>query len=471
MAKIKVVALLKSLTPDEMRLLDKFVKSPIHNKHNQVIQLFSHIRKNIHQPAEKIYSEKLFGKLFPGEQLNLKKLHHVSSYLFKTVEEFLAWNEWKHNSTAQGLELLKAYRRLNQPHFFYKAFNQTIEKQSGVDIRDSNYFHQLFELENLRFSQMRVDSKNKNFYLQELSDAQDEAFIIQKLKTACILLSNQGVTKITYDLGLIPLIQSYVENKNYLQNPTLAIYYYASKVLSNFNDNDSFHQLKELLLKYRERFHTQELYDIHIFAINYCIRRLNTGDQKFMREVFDIYQSGIYSGIFLDQGKLAPRTYSNIVMSGLRLGEYDEVEKFIYSYKGKLPEKQREGFFNYNLAHLFYEKKNYKKAMPLLLQIETYDVLHTCTSKTLLAKMYFELNESESLSNLIQSFKIFLKRKKLLGYHRELYLNFISFLIKLINANKLELLNNISEEIKNTKVLAERGWLLKQVEKKQKSYI
>ncbi|MEO1258145.1 MAG: hypothetical protein AAFZ15_05085 [Bacteroidota bacterium] len=409
----------------------------------------------------------MFGVIFPDEEIDMQKLHHISSYLFKTIEEFLAWYEWKSDQAEVDMALLKSYRRLQQPQLFFKVLEKSVKNLEQSQVKGSQYHHQLFQLENLRFSQMRTVSKNRNFGLQKLSDLQDEAFLIQILKTACLLLSSQAVSKSTYDLGLIPIVQNYCTAKNFLNNPTLAIYYYASKALSDFQDDDSFHSLKELLLEHRSRFNISELYDIHVFALNYGIRRLNMGEKHFMREIFEIYQSGIVSKIFKEKDMLAPRTYSNIVMSGLRLGEYEAVESFIYEYKKELPEQQREGLFNYNLAHLHYERKNYKDAMPLLLQIETSDELIACTSKTLLAKMYFELNENESLTNLIQSFKIYLKRKKILGYHRDLYSNFILLLNKIIhikdNKNQKEYLFN---EIKNKKVLAEKSWLLEQITNK-----
>ncbi len=103
--------------------------------------------------------------------------------------------------------------------------------------------------------------------------------------------------------------------------------------------------------------------------------------------------------------------------------------------------------------------------MPLLLQVGTYDKLHTFLAKTLLAKMYFELKEIDSLNSLLQSFKIFIKRKKELGYHREGSLNFIKFISKLINLKPEDNIEDLFKEISETKVLTEKVWLLEQVEK------
>ncbi len=84
MAKIKIIEVLKSLSSEEMRLLDKFVKSPVHNKHEQVIKLFIYLRKNINKETESYYGDKLLKKLFPEQPLEKQTLHYISSYLLQS---------------------------------------------------------------------------------------------------------------------------------------------------------------------------------------------------------------------------------------------------------------------------------------------------------------------------------------------------------------------------------------------------
>ncbi len=468
MVKIKVVELLKSLTDDEIRLLDKFVRSPIHNRHESVVLLFRYLRNALKRNPDIISAENMFEHLFPGEPFKAQKVHHISSYLLKVIEEFLAWQEWRQNEIDFHINLLESYKRLKCSSLFHQTFDKVQFKHSEITVKNEQFYKQLFHLEKVHFSQMRTESRHHDFRLQELSSAQDIAFVISKLKSACILLSNQSVTKVSYDLGLTATVQEYAEQKKLISIPTVALYYYASKALSNYQDDESFSKLKKLILTRREILNASELYDIHVFAINYGIRRLNSGDKLFMREVFDLYQSGLYAGIFLEKGMLAPRTYSNIVLSGLRLGEFDVIEHFISDYKDKLPEKQREGFFNYNLARLYYEKKDYKAAMPKLLQIETYDVLHNCAARTLLAKMYFELGETESLLSLIKSFKIFLRRKNMHNYHKDPYFNFINIIQKMIGLSDSIKIESLLNLIEDTNMLAAKDWLILQLNSLEK---
>ncbi|MEZ4959822.1 MAG: hypothetical protein R2830_08390 [Saprospiraceae bacterium] len=455
--------MLKSLSAEEIRQLDKFVRSPVHNQHNDVVALFQYIRKYLNGGQRALQKEQVYGHLYPGEPFNMQKVHYVSSYLLKVVEEFLAWRAWRNNEGNFYLYLMKSYHEHHQESLFDAATEKMQNTLANSDLQDVNFLFQTYQLELERFNYKRTQSKTNEFRLQELSDSQDIAFMAEKLRNACILLSNQSVSKTSYDIGLLDKFLPSMANHPYLEIPAISIYYFAIKTLTHQQDDHSFQKLKSLLRTHQLSFTKGELYDMYIFAINYCIRRYNSGDLEFMKEAFEIYKIGMVVEAFVQNGTITPRTYSNIVMSGLRFNEFDWVEQFIFLYKNSLPEKQREGFFNYNLARFYYEQRDYKKAMPLLLQMEYDDVLLTCSGKILQIKMYLEQKEMETLSSSLQSFKIYLKRKKMLGYHKESYINFIFLVGKIMQLKTNETMISLQKEITETKVVAEKEWLLAQL--------
>ncbi len=445
-----------------MRQLDKFVRSPIHNQHEEVIRLFQYLRRHLNGHEKGLDKEKVFANLYPRAEFNMQQLHYVSSYLIKVVEDFLAWHEWKNNQYEQGVSLLRALRNHKLDAMFDQAHQKQVEKLAGTKKQDTRSLLLDYQLEWERFNQDRLNSTKQSFRLQELSDSLDAYFLAEKLRSACILMSNQNISKSSYDMGLLPKIIEHIEESNRLNEPIIAIYFHAYRTLIDSNDIEAYKSLKSVLKNNCNPLEINELHDIYIFAINFCIRQLNSGEQDFMREVFEVYQLGLNSNVFIQNGILTPRSYSNIVMAGLKLKEYDWVGQFVEEYKPALPEKQREGFYNYNLARLYYEQRKFALAMPLLLQMEYDDVLLTSLGKVLLAKMYFEQQEFESLSSLLSSFRVYIQRKKMPGSHHESHHNFIQFLGKLMfkspNAS-----NKLKNDILDTKVVAEKEWLLAQL--------
>ncbi|MBK9013730.1 MAG: hypothetical protein IPM82_06380 [Saprospiraceae bacterium] len=466
MHKNKVIIVLKSLTPDEIRQLDKFVRSPVHNQHDDVVRFFQYVRKHLSGGERALDKERVFGHLFPGEAFDMQQIHYISSYLLKVVEEFLAWKEWKNDLTFFGLELMKSYRshRLEQSHRACLA--RTMNQHQSQQLRDSQHYLHLYQLREQAYLTARTQGRSKDFDLQQLIDAQDIAFIIEKLKNGCNVLSHEAVKKTKYKMGLLDPVIHFLNGHPFLELPSVAVYYHAYLALSDNSNENSFVQLKKILESHPTAFPLADLRDLYLFAINYCIKQLNSGNQGYLREVFEIYLAGMSIDIFIENGVLSPWTYSNFIISGIRLREFDQVESFINSYKQSLPEKEREGLFRYNYAFLYYEKKDYQKAM-LMLSTTDYgkDLLTTCAAKTLLARMYFEQNEMETLLNLLQSFRVFIGRKELLGYHKDSYGNFINTLYKLINlrAAKDPDAREVRGDLANYKVVAAKEWLLSQL--------
>lgn len=444
-----------------MRQLDKFVRSPVHNQHDEVVRLFQYLRKQLNSTGKGLDKERVFAHLYPGLAFNMQQLHYISSYLLKVVEDFLAWHEWKNNPEEQDMSLLKALRNHKLDSVFDQLHQKAFDKLPKTTRQDTHILLHSYKLEWERFSKDRLNSTKQSFRLQELSDALDIYFLAEKLRCACILLSNQIVSKSSYDMGLLPNIIQFIREKNCLDEPIVAIYYHAYRTLVDTKDIEAYKSLKAILKNNSNPLEINELNDVYIFAINFCIRQLNSGEHDFMREVFEVYQMGLYCNVFIQNGIMTPRSYSNIVMAGLKLNEFKWVGQFIEKYKASLPEKHRDGFYNYNLARFHYAQKDYAAAMPLLLQMEYDDVLLTSLGKVLLAKMYFEQQEFESLSSLLSSFKIYIQRKKMQSSHHESHLNFIHFLGKLTH-KPLGVNEKLKNEISETKIVAEKEWLLAQ---------
>ena len=231
------------------------------------------------------------------------------------------------------------------------------------------------------------------------------------------------------------------------------------------NDKDYFAELKYLLHKHNDSLSLQEGKDLHSIARNYCIKKLNKGEAKYGQELFELYQTGLSNKVLLNDDLLYPWTYKNIVAVGLKLKAFDWTETFIHHYKSFLPAKQREDTFAFNLARLFFEKNEYQQVIQLLSAMKVDELTVHLDTKVILLKTYYELEEWNVLFSLIDSFKIFLRRKKGLGYHKDNYTNIIKYVKQLNNLNHYdkEAVKKLKEQIAETHLLTEKKWLLEKV--------
>ncbi len=457
--------LFMALDFEELREISKFVRSPIFNQQEKVVALFDYIRK---RRTRGWSNENIFRKLYPNERYDVQKVHQLNSNLLQLIEQYLAWREWKNNGIQSDLDLLKAYRKKNLNKHFEKTLRNIHSKMDHSPYRNETYHQSNYQLQKEAFLYERERGRTVKFNLQELSNTQDIHFIADKLKHACTLLSHQTMVSKDYDKGLLNQVLNTVEQNPDLQNhPAVSIYYQAYCSLNNLTETSSFEMLKNLMDSHIQKFFPSEQRDIYILAINYCIRKINSNVRSYFKEVNHLYKKGLQDGVFIEHGILSRWTYNNIIISGLKMRDFDWVEQFIHSYKPYLDEKTREDSFNYNLARFHFEKKDYDTTMPLLLKTKFDDLLHNLGAKTMLAKMYFELKEWDALDNLLESFRVYINRKKDIGYHKENYMNIISFIKKLTQLQPYEKSYSITleQQILSTQSLTEKEWLIQQIHK------
>lgn len=88
-------------------------------------------------------------------------------------------------------------------------------------------------------------------------------------------------------------------------------------------------------------------------------------------------------------------------------------------------------------------------------------------AKTILLKIYFETEEYDLLDAHLEAMKNYIRRKKVIGYHRKNYQNLIRFTKKLVAFNPFdkEEIQKLRQEIEGVDILTERGWLLGRLKK------
>jgi hypothetical protein len=91
------------------------------------------------------------------------------------------------------------------------------------------------------------------------------------------------------------------------------------------------------------------------------------------------------------------------------------------------------------------------------------DIFYQLDSKTTLMKSYFELGEYLPLMSLKESFRILLRRKKVISeQNRTNYMNFLRFTMKLYRADvkDKQKVAGLKKQITESSNVADKGWLI-----------
>jgi len=305
-----------------------------------------------------------------------------------------------------------------------------------------------------------------DYDLKEFSDTLDIYYISKKLQQGCVMASHQRVVKREYDKGLLENVLSYVEKKNLMEIPIIGIYFYGYKSIVEQENEQNYQKLKRILFESEELFSKDELGELYLMAINSCIGKINKGEMSYLREAFELYRRGFENRSLLLENRITVFTFNNVVLIALRIKEYVWAENFIRDYSQYLTGDKKNTIL-YCSARLEFSKGNFDRAMSLFVQVEHTDVLLNLTAKIFLLKMYYEQEEFKVLDSLLDSMRTYIRRKKIVGYHKENYQNIIKHTKKLVRVNPFSKKDKekLKIAIEGASPLTERTWLLDQLTK------
>ncbi len=455
--------ILSALPRPALRELAKMTDSPFFNQRADVRALFQHLQKCL-ASGKPPTREKAFAAVFPNRPYDGAQLRLTLHFLTELTRQYLTWNQLEREKGQRELLLAQALRQYGLEHLA-----QNVLQNAGTDL-DKSERHGDPGVQERRF-QIRAESlrqtpggaRTQDLNLQDLSDQLEKSFVLRKLKLTCELLSHQAVFRADYNFGMLDAVLKQVHSDAQLSAaPEVSLYFHCCMALLHPTDATHFRNMKPLLLRVEEIFQPEECRDIMLLALNFCIRKLNDGDEAFAHEGLELYKNALEKGYLFEKGEISRFTFRNVVGMGLKIKAFDWVEQFIANYGERIAPAHRESMVSFNRARLEYSRRRYREAMLLLQKADYNDLLLNLAAKTLLLKIYYEADELRLLDALLDSMTIFLRRKKIIGYHKQNYQNIVRYCQKLLTLNRLDAVavQSLRQQIENEEHLTEREWFL-----------
>ncbi len=462
MYKSKLIEILRTFNKEELKSFNDFIRSPYYNKRKELHTFYDYLHQCAPQfEKEAVDRHLVFKKIAPKQEYDEKWLGYMMSYLNKLAEQFIQIKQYEKDQAFQNYNFLSALVKRNLSKFYQQ---QKIKIEQNTDIvheSSSDFFLRQYLMADvsLQFRDTQHQRKHDQS-LQSTTDYLDYFYLTTKLRNSCEMLNRKRVVAGDYELKLIDDLLIGIENSDSIQEPIIAIYLNLYQLLKAKENATNFTFLKNLVNTYSSNLQREEALKIYKLIINYCLRMIRVGKNEYVEEALELFLTGIEKEIFFESGYLSPWDYTNVIKLSLILKRYDWIESFIQEFNEKLPPDFRENALHYNLAELYYSKKELDKALEQLLHVKFSDIILHLGSREILAKIYYEKEEEEALLSLLASFSIFLKRdKKMAPNIKKTFLNFCDLLNQLMRRNPKKL-PIIYEKIKTTQPLSSRSWLL-----------
>lgn len=436
MKNSKIITLLGRLSTRERSRFREYVDSPYFNKHKVVRQLAAYILDAAPDfEAELVQKERIFEHLFPKQAYDETPIYTYTSNLLDLLNDFIAQQELENKPILKKLYNLRGLQKLEQPKQFKQATKQHLLLQKKYAFPDNElFFQQYLFYEELNLNFLKQPKRQYDSNLQAKNNALDLFYLETKLKTACDMWSRNAVIQANYECWGIEQVLKQIEGRwDYYQGyPSIVLHYQILQMLQH-NNLDYYQQLKSSLQLYLNSFSKPALQAMYDYAINFCIRQLNTGNQVFYREFFDLHRILLEEEILIQNGHISEWDYTNIATVGIKLQEFEWVEQFIQNYKKWVTKEIRENAFVYNLAYLYYSSGRYQDTLSLLHELSFSDPTYYLRTKIIQLKSYYALEELDASLSLISALRSFLNRNKdLPAYMKKSNFNMAKMAKKLI---------------------------------------
>lgn len=407
----KLIDLIKTFSAKDFRQFDNFLRSPYFNYNEELILLYEYIRKCAPRfKLEKLERIMVYKSIFPKKKYDEKHIGYLQSFLLKQAETYIGIEVYKQNEILQTIHTLQSCLKRDVERHFNYIYQLESRKYEIHKNNDENYWLNEFLLSDIRYKQFQKQNIRKHDEsLQEVSNRFDEYFIYHKLKYTCDMINTQRGSGKKYDLKFIDEVEAFLQNEKKI-HIVIQIYFQIYLSLKNDASEDIFFKSKRLYFKHFEQIPTIDKKEILLHLNNYCARKVNSGNEKFLHELWESYHFNIEKQILFEDNYLSQFAFKNQVSIGLKMKLFEETEKIIIKNSQLLSPEQIDNAMNFNLALSKYYQEDYESALPLFHKVSFNDIFYNLDTKHLVARIYLRLKEYEALQYHLHAFKTYLKR-------------------------------------------------------------
>jgi hypothetical protein len=365
------------------------------------------------------------------------------------------------NSNALSLEYLKLLNERRLPDLFaFHANKVKISIDKNIDNLEDSFFEKFIFQQQISAYQEIKESRQQQLNTAEVLTSLEDFYVYQKLK----YWSAANHYKNLFDQEVVIQWEDFLLDwikKN--ENKNIAIEIYRQIILMQTADDTYLHYvwLKKKLISSKKNIDKITQKEIYLFLVNYCISKINESDTNFYVEIFQLYQFAIKHHLLIQKKALSPWDFKNIITVALHLKEIKWAEKFIKTYSINLPIEEKNNAYNYNLAKVFFIQQKYNESLKLLQQVAYTDLFYQLDIKVMQAKTLYELNELETLNDLMVSLKkLIVRKRKLSTHYQTIYRKFIFYLQKLLKIDSKKERELLIQQLTNDKQVPDKNWLI-----------
>lgn len=481
--KGKLFDILRTFSKSENDAFVDFVRSPYFNKSRSVSKLLEVIIKyGPEYPEEKLENEELYRKVIGKGKFSNQVMKNLLSRLTGLAMDFMALQHKEISGTVLKLgKLRELNKRLLDKEFAEEreGLKTEIMKMENM-LQMKNMFSYMMENESVEHLLRRglqhettghfVDSGKFliTFFMIALSD----------------ILLNMRMNNFSFNIKSPPnFAEAFfecIDFEKFFSQVTafgkedmirIMVYYLTLKCNLHPDDESYFKRFRSVLFSNLERFSKPELYSLFRSIESFCAQMVNSGNRRYYREMFELYNIQLKNGFYrLDGAPVSRLRFRNTYLSALRSGETEWALKYISDFENDLFEHGGTQVVDMAYAHCYFELGRYEDALERISRIKTNELYLKFDVRNIAIMCHYELGNIENVISMSKSYTQFIKNNEQLprDYADKAlrFANFTSTLLQMSDKRDKEGIEELLAEAKKHAIDRKMDWLIEKMEKK-----
>lgn len=424
MVKSSLIELISTFSPKEFRDFEEYVNSSFFNKNEAVLKLFEYVKK--HYPgfeSMKFSKEIVYKEIFPNVEYNDGFMRTVMFNLTRLAEDYIAYCNYKSRGIYENLHLINELNARNLDKQASKNIKSAQETVNRYENDDETYFLDMFQLEkekNVLYDRNKKILNVKDIPVDELTHESEYLIrysFIHILKRYRYLLNKKTIMNVDFELEFEDEITSFLLKniEKYSSIPSLEGLVRQIQLIRT-NDRQYYYRLKELYMDINNSISIGERHNGLSLISGYCIGEHYKGRSELMKEYIEIQKfRDKYDFVKMYKNDYVTTLYfRSVVTACVMQNELEWCEYFIDKYKKALPPESSENAYNFALARIREKQKRYGESLELLKNVKLEDVFYKVNIKSLMSKLFYSLGMMNELSDLLDTYRKFLKNDKII---------------------------------------------------------
>ena len=446
MFKYKFLNLLDAFSDEEFKSFGKFIQSPFFNESKKLTDLYFFLKKYFNNHSlEKINLVMIHENIFVDEKYNYTKTRKLLSDFTFRLEKFMVHNSIEKNNTNIKIALANEYKKIIPAKYFENEIGKLRKKLFESCLSSKNFYMSNLYLAEEEFKTKKYtlhsDVQIKNII--EVYKSAKKLNLFERLEVYHFLVQNnitddeefvksgfQSLSDFIRDISKEMFLEVNADKGMYL-------YYMVLQEIMDKKTGDIFKKCEKYIVENAIFIKKLDIEFVMNTIVIFIINEINRGRYYNYSLLIDNLKKIDKKGYFDNLNEVNHINFVEIVQFSILINENEFAESFIWKYFSKINAFYKEDSLNLSLAVLRYGQKRYGEVRRQLEKIKYKSYGFYLIAKSLLLRIYYEENSLNYILPLVDSFKHFLNRNKMVPqYFRESFLLFVSYLSKLTSIKK-----------------------------------